>query len=239
MKKLLSVVSTFVVDIFVDNEERVQKVCAGGPAHFFRRMFQNDPAVELITGQPLAVKIKVVPGQGEYGQALDWNVYQRVPRISAPNLLVSTLLEEWDLYPLVDYPGRIFLDVQGLVRDSAGFGQKKLWTPPAALWPKLFCVKATEQELRFLPEEFVEDQKQNRCLVVTYGSRGSQISWGGRCADFPPKVVVRSLDTVGAGDTYFAVLVSEFIKIEGWYPAGVIATQAATQFLMEKEQAHA
>ena len=127
--RTLTVVSTFVDDVLLNGQEKLFEIRPGGPAEFFCRVFEKTSlSVQLITGRRMQVRIKVVPGMPEVGKVVDDGGVQALPKIDSPNLILSTLAREWDALSLKDYLGRVFLDVQGFVRDpTAGFGKKQMW----------------------------------------------------------------------------------------------------------------
>src|SRR3990167_9074820 len=158
----LTVVSTYVKDFLLDVRGQPISVRSGGPAWFFSRILQQRAiAYELITGAEREVEIVVMTGGEERGRVRDEVEAQPLPSTNTPNLLISTLHHEWDIRSLRNYVSRVFLDVQGFVRNPvAGFGEKKLWSEIEDVATRLFCVKATEREAQFLPEGFIEEQKQ-------------------------------------------------------------------------------
>ncbi|MBI2356092.1 MAG: hypothetical protein HYV13_02720 [Candidatus Doudnabacteria bacterium] len=234
--KRLTAVSTFVDDVLLNEQEQVLEVRVGGPAEFFRRVFEKtSQPVQLITGRRMQVRIKVVLGMPQVGRVVDAGDMQSLPQINSPNLLLSSLAREWNVLPLKDYLGRVFLDVQGFVRNpSAGFGRKQVWSEIELIASNLFCIKATELELRFLPPSFVQDQIENRCLLLTKGPQGSEIFFRGQAQVYEPEESLNPPDTLGAGDTYLATFTKEFIQHEDWRAAGLAASQAAFRFLKAK-----
>lgn len=234
--KQLTVVSTFVDDVLLNSQEEVIEIRPGGPAEFFRQVFEDtSQSVQLITGQRMQVRIKVVPGMPEVGKVIDDGSTQKLPNIDSPNLLLSTLAREWDILPLKDYSGRVFLDVQGFVRNPAsGFGKKQVWREIELISSNLFCIKATEIELEFLPSRFVQDQIENRCLLLTKGPQGSEIFFRGQSQVYKPEESLNPPDTLGAGDTYLATFAKELIENEDWRGAGFVGSQAAFRFLKSK-----
>lgn len=233
----LTIVSTFVKDILWSEKDQMLSAQTGGPAYFFSNVFktQNIVSYDLITGPEMEVDIKVIPGKGEFGKVKQLDISQLLPKVSSPNLLISTLYREWDLRGLNDYQGRVFLDVQGYVRNpNGGFGKKQQWREITSIQDKLFLVKGTELEVGYLPPDFVSAQKQLRCLVVTKGAEGSDVFYKGTRFFFRPSVQLNLPNTLGAGDTFLANLVKGLIVSEDLVAAAKQATQEATAFLKRK-----
>ena len=82
---------------------------------------------------------------------------------------------------------------------------------------KLFLTTPTTEELNAFgaqsasggvdPLRFMEDREIAH-LLVTRGPAGTRLYSEGRCVDFPPRAVVNSHDTTGAGDQLLAFLLS-------------------------------
>ena len=109
-----------------------------------------------------------------------------------------------------------------------------MWKEVLEIATRLFCVKATEEEARFLPEEFVRQQKAERCLLVTKGSKGVDVFFRGQNWQAVPATVVQPPDTVGAGDTFLANFTAEYILAENIEAAVKRAMSATEKFLLGK-----
>jgi uncharacterized protein (TIGR00725 family) len=240
IKSTLTVVSSWARDIFFDGQVNVVSVQSGGPAQFICQALAKlglQLSWNAITGQVLDVEILPVPGEAEAGRIKFSGKAQILPSLKSPNLLLSTLLNEWDIQKLQRYAGLIFLDAQGFVRKPDGaFGQKQVWIQAMELGCHIFCVKATEEELLFLPERFVRNQKAERCLIVTKGSKGSEVFHQGQRFEVVPKKVVFPADTVGAGDAFFANFTAEYILSGDVVVATERATDLTVEFLLGKPQ---
>ena len=80
-------------------------------------------------------------------------------------------------------------------------------------WAQLFkCVKINDLEfdrtLRWVGDTFMDHCKN---LVVTQGESGANLFHNKKCKSYPTKPVVIN-DVSGAGDTFFAGLVCEYLK---------------------------
>ena len=76
-----------------------------------------------------------------------------------------------------------------------------------------FAFKATEEELKYLPKQFVEKQKQ-KILFVTKGSRGVEYWEKGEHKEAFPKEIIACSHAIGAGDTFFANIIAGLSRNE-------------------------
>ena len=76
---------------------------------------------------------------------------------------------------------------------------------------RLFLTTPTTEELDAFdagdPLRFIAEREIAH-LLVTRGPAGSSLYGGGRCIEFPPRVVVKARDSTGAGDQLLAFLLS-------------------------------
>jgi sugar/nucleoside kinase (ribokinase family) len=89
------------------------------------------------------------------------------------------------------------------------FNPTGFWCPSCALSSIPFCVKATAEELRFLPPAFISVQK-DRMLIITKGAGGCDVFVKGKQLSCKPKWRISAPDTLGAGDTFFAAFVTTY-----------------------------
>src|SRR3989339_836869 len=121
----VTVVSSFTDDVIL--LESGSNVQPGGPAFFITSFFEkNDVRFDLYNGDRGLVEIDM-RDQKEVGRIVSVGRITASPA-AADLLLVSTLLDEFDLRA----QGKMScLDVQGYVRDWAGFGMKKMFDSDA------------------------------------------------------------------------------------------------------------
>lgn len=211
----------------MNNDGRVLKTQNGGPAFFIKNVFEAEKVpYKLIHGSKIEVEI-LLNDKGEAGRLKKPPACNKPGRVVTKNVLLSTIANEWPI-GLRDYNGRIFIDIQRFVRDWRSFGKKKEITIFKNYAP--FCVKATSEELRYLPKRFIQDQKK-RCLIITRGRNGSEIFYKNKTFRFSPHAVINSAHTIGAGDTFFVSFVCEFIRSESIRKSGNFATQRTLDFL--------
>ena len=122
------------------------------------------------------------------------------------------------------------MDIQGYVRDGSDFGKKKYWNPPEEVVNSIFCLKGTSEELLYIPSSFLESQKQ-KILIETKGQLGCEIFIRGKHRAIHPSRIVDTNDTIGAGDTFFAYFISEYIRKQNVQMSAVYATEETRKFL--------
>lgn len=225
----LHLFSTFTEDRFIDSTGTVLRSVPGGPALFMQRVFDAaQQPYELHTGEPLLVEMRSTP-DGEVGRA-HAVASNRIPQIESGSVaVVSTVFEEWDPVQIAQMTDRVCLDIQGFVRQADAFGVKKNWDVFSGDWIKrVMCLKATEVEIAYLPPESVEDQKQ-RLLLITHGAKGVEVYAQGERRFLEPPEVVDAVDTLGAGDTFFAHVVLGIVREE---PLDTVLTRAFSEVIL-------
>lgn len=211
-KVSVTVVSSYATDRIIKDGKIISSQ-PGGPAFFLEQAFRKAGCnVKVITGTKLLVDILLVGGN-ELGRINQDVVPRKIPRISLPNVVISTLLKEWDPFSVESRKARVFIDVQGYVRDGTDFGKKKRWEELGDARREFFCIKGTQHELEFIPRSVLESQKE-RLLISTKGKEGVDVYYLGKFYRFKPSRVVSSAHTIGAGDTFFANFIASFIVTE-------------------------
>lgn len=237
-KNKLIIISTFANDTFIDEMNGFLHKQKGGPAFYLTNTFtmegiQFDLRCPSIVGEAEIL----IRHEDELGKIVRKPDQLAVPfaTISSPFLAVSTLLDEINLDGLPNFNGKIFLDVQGYVRDGDDFGKKKEWRPTAEMMDAIFCLKGTTEELHHIPAYFLEKQK-NKILIETKAEAGCTIFTSGKRVDILPSHQVSGADTVGAGDTFFAYFISQYIRSEDVCVSGAYAVEKTIGFLETKRE---
>jgi hypothetical protein len=223
-------------DILLDEDGKVISTSKGGPSLFLKKALAAESIpFEPHEGDPLTVEILVTP-DGEFG---------RIPQVPQQALIqlelmgewtvVSTVLGEWQFPGGITLQGRVFVDLQGFVRDGKNFGAKKMWDVDPKLAEQIFCLKGTAEEARYIPEEVLEDQKR-RLLIITRGKDGLDVFFKGEHREFGIEEVQDLKDTIGAGDTFLGYFVASMFKGNEPFEAAQRATQRTADFLREKRE---
>ena len=233
-KPPISVVSTYATDILVDSEGYVISKQKGGPLLFIDQALKKSSVdYKVFTGQPMVVEI-LINDEGEFGKVSKQPTTRELSAVSAGKwVLVSTILDEWTINPKANIPEKLFIDIQGYVRDGHDFGNKKRWDIHKELTDKIYCLKGTEEEIKYLPTEVVKSQQQ-RLLLITKGIKGIKMYYKGKVHNIPVKAVEGLKDSLGAGDTFLANFVIALYRGNTPYEAATIASEETTKFLEEK-----
>ncbi len=181
----------------------------------------------------------LITKKGEFGRIPRRPTPRRISfsKIRTPFLIISSLLDELDLTNLSSFKGKVFLDIQGYVRNGNDFGKKKIWKPNKKVFANLFCLKGTKEELQNLPSQYLQKQKQ-RLLLITNGKRGCEVFAFGKRLVIKPSKVLKSKNTIGAGDTFFAYFVSRFAKKENVFDSARYAVNKTSSFLSAQNSHH-
>ncbi len=199
---MISVYSTFASDTLLKDGSKT--VLNGGPLYFIEEVFKTSGvSYESHYGKSASVEIKISRGT-EIGKITKKPEYLEInPLDSADIVLISTIFDEWKLDNAASLKGKIILDLQGYVRNPDIFGGKKNLELQDQVLKNIFCLKATKQELGYLGESQVEDQKK-RVLIVTDGGNEIVVFESGKKSYFKVNKTENFKDTIGAGDTFLA-----------------------------------
>lgn len=228
----ISVISTYATDRLIDADTmHVIKEQKGGPVLYIVQALQNlGLKPKVYTAEEMLVEI-LVRKDDEFGKIHEAESRTALPALSTETAIVSTLLDEWDLSPASQYDGKLFVDIQGYVRDGSAFGKKKSWDDIRTLSPSIFCLKGNDVEIGMLPEDVVADQSQNRMLIVTKDSAGVDVYYKGNLYSSAPQRIAHSPHTIGAGDTWFANFVVKFMETQDIQQSADFAMDQTTEFL--------
>lgn len=223
----MTLLSSFATDSIVDENGNLVVRQKGGPAYFIKTVLDKeniDYTIPYLNN--FEVEVLVTPN-GEFGKInskirtkeINWQ------RVKNP-ILISTVLDEFNLK---NVKGQIFIDVQGYVRDGKNCGKKKYWQVDK----DFFCVKATEEELSYLPDDFVDRQK-GKMLLVTMGKKGSLLYFEDNKIEVKPNKIIETSNIIGAGDTLFAYFVARYLETNNPKQSLEYATQKTMEFLATK-----
>lgn len=231
-KSNITVFSTFAVDRLVGESGILLGQQNGGPAFYLQQAFDKAKASFILrTGMKMDVQI-LLTTKGEFGKIPQKPLQSQVKfsGVSTPYAAVSTILNEFDLAGLPTYNGKVFLDIQGYVRNGNDFGRKKSWKPSREIFENIFCLKGTREEFRYLPVQYIQAQKQ-KILIITKGARGCEVFAFGKGYIVRPPKIISQKNTIGAGDTFFAYFISRFIKTTNALDGASYAVKRTSMFL--------
>jgi hypothetical protein len=226
---MIKIFSTYTKDKIHNQDSNSNIVRKGGPAFFIEKVFKKNKIKYKIEAQKAVIEIEIKDGI-ERG-ILKNKLKRRVIEIKSNGglVVISTVDNEWIPNTELSDGSQIFLDAQGYVRNA----RKNPEIYKASFWNNIFCLKTNEQEIKELPKKIVVKQK-NRCLIVTKGNRGAIVYFRNKKHNFNAKKI-KSGDTIGAGDTFFAGFIAGFVKSKGDVEkSGKFATKEAEKFLISK-----
>ncbi len=238
-KNKITILSTFASDKIINQQSLRFVEQEGGPAFYFKKVFAQEKInFSLLTGQKLNVEI-LVTSKGEFGKISKKPLIRKVQfkKIKTPFLLISSVFNEFNLEQLPAFQGLVFLDIQGYVRNNGSFGQKKIWQPDKAVFANVFCLKSTQGELKYLPSKYIKEQKQ-KILLVTKGSLGCDVFAFGQKFTIKAAKIIKLDNALGAGDTFFAYFISQYIKTNNIIVSVKYATKMVSIFLAKNATHH-
>lgn len=236
----VTVFSTFAKDKLIDKNKRIIREQKGGPAFYISSALKRENIdFNLITTPLVNVEILIKNGEG-FGRIRQKNKLKKInfSAKTTPSILISTVLDDFDLKGISAFKGNIFFDVQGYVRNGIEFGKKKQWKPSKEIASSIFCLKGTKEELNFIPFSLWKEQKQ-KILLITKGMLGCEIWVKGKKKIIKPKKVIKNIEnTIGAGDSLFAYFISKFIKTKNILMSIAYAVEKTSGFLLSKNNDH-
>ena len=229
-KRPISVVSSFADDIVYYGSLSDSQRCHAGPAFYISKVLQKEGLdFKLISEDSMVVEILVTPS-GELGKVPVKPSTKKIPSKLSDWAIISTVLNEWDIASIRDWPTFLFVDLQGYVRDGDDFGKKRIWKDIAQFADKIFCLKGTREEIGQLPPLVLQDQKK-RLLLITNGDKGVDVYYRGTHTYVPSGQIIRSNNTIGAGDTFLAYFVSAMFRGDNPVKATRYASERTALFL--------
>lgn len=233
-KAPITVVSTYTIDVLLNERGEHLEVDEAGPARFISNALEGeDLPFSLIAGKPMTVEI-LVTANGEFGKIPDRSPRQRIPALVSDWVILSTVLNEWDMFSIKKWPAHLFVDLQGFVRNGSNFGQKQQWDEIGLFDSKIFCLKGTREEFEYIPKCVLEQQKQ-RMMVITDGSESIELFYRGRPFRIPVQRMIGLKNTIGAGDTLIACLVAAMYKGNNPVEAVLHSSKMTARFLEENK----
>jgi pfkB family carbohydrate kinase len=209
----------------------LEKENQAGPAFFIEKVLKkNNLKYKLNHSQLIEILIKL-DRHGESGKIKNQNIkVKKINKVKEGDvLLVSTVKDEWALPKKIPSQVKIFLDVQGYLRGSKFIndinGRNQL--------SKIFCLKGTEKELSKFPKRLLNSFK-HKCLIITKGQKGSVIYNQNKRSVIVPDRMIKPKNTIGAGDTFFANFVANFLETNDAAASGRFATRETEKFLLTK-----
>lgn len=234
----ITILSTFASDKLINKQGVVFAKQKGGPAFYLKSVFEREKILFILkTGSRINVDI-LITKNGEFGKIKKKPLIKNIQfsKIKTPYLLISSIANEFNLKGLSDFYGLLFFDAQGYTRNGDNFGQKFFWKANQTVFDKIFCLKGTKEELSNIPKNYFEAQKQ-KILLVTKGAGGCEVFAFGERFIVKPKKVIKTDNTIGAGDTFFAFFVSQFIKT-GLVRDSVKYAIVMTSLFLSKQKNH-
>lgn len=232
-------IASFSTDRLFNKNRTFIREQKGGPAFFAGNALkaENVPFT-LLTFSTIVVEIILLEND-EFGRFPEIIKPAKIDfsAITTPFLFISPILNEFLMKGISAYRGKAFIDLQGFVRDGNEFGKKKIWSPSKEVSDSIFCLKGNEVEMQYIPKEFLKKQQQKN-LIITRGKRGCELFIGGKKYQIEPKKQVNSPDTIGAGDSFIAYLISEYIKTNNFVWSTKYAVNKVLDFLSSKSLHH-
>jgi len=233
--KRITIISTFARDKIIDRKRQTINIQNGGPAFYLSNIFKKEKIpFALVTTSKAETEI-LISNSGEIGKVKKRPKIQGInfSKIKTSFIIISTILNDFDLNEISSFEGKIFLDIQGYVRDGRKLGGKKFFSPSRKITSSIFCLKGTERELKYIPKTWLEQQKR-KILIITKGSLGCELFIFGRKLKIKVKKKFPTLNNIGAGDVFFAYTIGKFLKTNNFLKSIKYAIEKTSKFLSLK-----
>jgi len=234
-QKEITIFSTFAKDKIIDRKTGVINIKRGGPAFYLSNVFNKEKVPFTIISTSRAEIEILITSSGEVGKVKKKPKIQKInfSRIKTPFIVISTILNDFIFDNVASYKGKIFLDIQGYVRDGRRLGGKKIFSPSREITSSIFCLKGTKKELRYIPKTWFEQQKR-KILIITKGELGCEVFVLGRKFKMKVKKKISTLNNIGAGDVFFAYTIGKFLKTNKFLESIKYAIEKTSKFLSLK-----
>ena len=228
----LTVVSSLAEDRIYYKDQQKAVVRRGGPALWISKALKDiGVSFNLVVGERSAVVEINVSREGEQGKIISVPFSPILKNNEADIFLISTIADEFPFSRVAGLRGSIALGIQGYVRSAKLKRYSKLRIPLPIRRNVLF-LKATEEDIFFLEDSFVKNQKQ-KTFLITKGKQGVAMYCFGRRYNINTKIV-HSKNAICAGDTFFAAFVASFLKTQDAFTACRFAVSYTRIFLSKK-----
>lgn len=233
---IITILATGATDKIINQQGSLIAIREGGPAFYLKRVFRKEKT-SFTAPSPPHIEVEIhLTKKGEEGRVAERPSPTQVNfgKIATPFLVISTILDDFVLKGISAYQGKVFLDIQGYVRDGSRFGGKKKWHPPQELANSCFCLKGTDEEISYLPKTLKE--KKQKMLILTKGKNGCEFFYESVAHSILPDSVIKTSQTIGAGDTLFGYFISQFLKTNDPLLSIRWATSRTVKFLSDQSE---
>lgn len=230
--KDITIISTFAKDVFIRKGIKYEK--KGGPAKFIKDIFDNNNiSYNLITPlKETIVEIKILESD-EISRVIKKQEIKSVKINKDSNIIISTILDEFNLKNLPEVDGIIALDIQGFVRSPKGFGAKRKFTKFEKYYDKIKILKGTKKELEYVNLDILQ---KIPIVIITNGNKEGHIMKKGKIIEKIKSEKINTKDTVGAGDTFLSAFLVEYLKSNNVKKSKDFAKKYVINFLRDKNK---
>lgn len=215
----ITVISTYAQDIIKDlTTEHVEKKRGGG-AHWIEKVYTElGVSFDMVTGQDDAVTtVFVENGTAQYGMLNEVHDIVIEEELHDDGFLINTMQDEFNLNQVAKLEGAVMVDIAGFTREGErGTVQKtcSVIMPPKEVREKITIIKANEHEYPCMSQEWIDEQQNERIMLHTLGAGGVDLWIRGELVhiDAPE---TKPKNTLGAGDTFGAVFLYEYLANDG------------------------
>lgn len=234
--KGIAVISTFAKDCVTFLDEGRTEIKRGGPAFWIERVLKrnNFPYSLVLGDHDCLVEVEIQNGQPLPGKIKNLATITLTHPLIAGATIISPLLDEFDLIQVEKIHSTIAVDVAGYTRAGKwGQGIQDVPTPPPHIREKIEILKANDREYACLGDDWTDEQKKHRILLLTHGKDGLDLWDKGiqthfEAPDAQPKNVL------GSGDTFITAFVISYLTHKSAKKACEEATQEVKELFLEK-----
>lgn len=162
---MIKIFSTYTQDIIQNQESRITAVRNGGPALFLEQTFKKHRIQYKMNATKAEVLITITANGEEKGISKSSPEKRKIKYAKNDIVIISTIGKEYILDDNLPKEARVFLDIQGYIREK----NKNL-----NFLDNIFCIKGNHKEINKLSKKILLHQKK-KLLIVTNGKNGATI----------------------------------------------------------------
>lgn len=239
MKNGLSLVSTYVDDIFISHDNKILKIDRAGPMYYLDRSIDRSIPKNLIFDQKITINLFVTedgkPDETRHRGVVYQPIESKIIDISKLKnwMIVSTVFDEWDISALKQYHGKICIDIQGCVRKYPYMGIKQRPDKFLDILSFAYCLKGTKNEISYIPPEIINNVQMKGIVLITDEDNIITILHKNNVAKVNPPTLKNIYISKGSGDVFFGSFIS--CLYNGIEPVESAKTSAYNTFLFLNE----
>lgn len=237
MENGISLISTYVDDIFISHDNKVLSVDQAGPLYYLDQSIDKNIPKHLFYGEKITINLFLTkdgqPDESKHRGVVKDPIISKLALTS--NLsnwsIVSTVFDEWNLSPFRQYKGKLCIDIQGYVRKYPYMSVKKNLNKFKEIFSSAYCIKGTRKEISFVPQDIIRNVQKKGIVLITDENNSITIIDNDKSTKVDPPLIQNVKISKGSGDILFGHYVSCLYKGVDSIESAKIAAYNTSLFL--------